>query len=581
MARGVGLSSRPAAVVAPPARGSFIQRGWAKASLLLLSIALLTLSFAPFKQFYLAWVALVPWLVVVRGCRSARSAFGWSWLAGVGFFAANMWWLAWVTGPGMLALLLILGLYWGLAGMLIGGARLLDLQGRSGLAPAPLAATSSLFLIATIWVATEWLRGTWPFGGLAWQYLGYTQSPALHQCQIADITGAYGVSFWVALVNAWVALLVLNRRRLPGLVTAGVAVGIALMAVAAYGFYRFSQKTTRPGPMVMVVQPDYPQSNSGEKGADLSEILRFHLEHTKAALAREPKTDLVVWSETMMPPLNASAIERLHDPSGSTLPEVAQGRIDALAERSGAAFLVGGMYWDGWVDRGAAGWRQTQERNSAYFFVPGPSGATLRYDKVHLVPFGEYIPFQTTFPPLYHLLLTFSPYPKDYIWLTPGAPDALTVFSLRSGWRFVTPICFEDLDGPLLRRMFQPPPGQTRKRADFIVNITNDGWFRFSEMPQHLQAAIFRSIENRAPTARSVNTGISGFIDSVGRTYGLVPAGRGGVSIARVDPDERLTFYTRFGDVFAYICAALTALMAARAIGEWWKQRGQAKEAGA
>lgn len=569
MRQAIRPSPGPAAA-APPTGAAFVRRWWGKTLMLIVSVALLTFSFAPFGQFYLAWVALVPWLLVIHSCRSTPRAFVWGWAGGVGFFTANMWWLAWVTGPGMVALLLILGLYWGLAAAVIRGARLLGPQDGSN---RRLPATVSIFGIAGIWVASEWLRGTWPFGGLAWQYLGHSQSPILLFCQIADLAGAFGVCFWVALLNAWAALLALNRGRFEGLRSSGIAVAIVLVIVAAYGFYRLGQKTTHPGPTVLVVQPNYPQSNSGEKGADLAEILNFHLEQTKAALAAHPKVDLVVWSETMMPPLNPSALDRFHNPSEATLPEVAQARIAALAERSGAAFLVGGMYWGKWIDRGATGWRETERRNSAYFFVPGQSAADLRYDKVHLVPFGEYIPFQSTFPPLYRLLLLFSPYPKDYIWLTPGADDALTVFSLKSGWRFVTPICFEDLVGPLLSRMFRPDASDGRKRADFIVNITNDGWFRFSEMPQHLQAAVFRSIENRAPTARSVNTGISGFVDSLGRPYGLIPAGQEGVSVARIDLDNRLTFYTCFGDVFAYICAAVSTLIAVGAIAGWWRRR--------
>ena len=105
--------------------------------------------------------------------------------------------------------------------------------------------------------------------------------------------------------------------------------------------------------------------------------------------------------------------------------------------------------------------------------------------------------------------------------------------------------------------MFKPD-GMGRKRADFIVNITNDGWFKYNEMPQHLQAAVFRSIENRVPTARSVNTGISGFIDSVGRITGTIPAETTGTSAATVFLDDRITLYTRFGDIFAYICVAAT-----------------------
>jgi apolipoprotein N-acyltransferase len=247
--------------------------------------------------------------------------------------------------------------------------------------------------------------------------------------------------------------------------------------------------------------------------------------------------------------------------------------LQSLVTRYHTALLAGGMYQSDWYLKETSEgrlWVHRDRRNAAYFVAPG-GGAEPRYDKIHLVPFGEYLPFKSAIPPLYHLFLALSPYPEEYT-LTAGTPDAMTVFRLRPDWRFVTPICFEDMDGELVRRMFKAPDG-AGKRADFIVNITNDGWFRFNEMPQHLQAAIFRSIENRVPTARSVNTGISGFVDSLGRTHDLIPAGNEGTSIATLDLDSRVTFYTRFGDLFAYACAAATFLWAVGGIVRWWKHR--------
>src|SRR5699024_751841 len=136
-----------------------------------------------------------------------------------------------------------------------------------------------------------------------------------------------------------------------------------------------------------------------------------------------------------------------------------------------------------------------------------------------------------------------------------GPADALTVFPLQSAAgesRFVAPICFDDIDSALIRKMFRGPPagasdgGGSGKRADFIDNLTNDGWFRWSEQPQHLQHALFRSIENRAPTARAVNTGVSGFIDSCGRVGKTVPVGTIGTATQQLVLDRRVTFYTRF-----------------------------------
>jgi apolipoprotein N-acyltransferase len=209
---------------------------------------------------------------------------------------------------------------------------------------------------------------------------------------------------------------------------------------------------------------------------------------------------------------------------------------------------------------------------------------------------------------LYRFILSLSPYSEEFF-LTPGDVGAMVVFDLAKvapgttppgttapattgpasapsdarasatrlsgGWRFVTPICFEDIDPLLVGKMFRTKGGG--KGADFIVNITNDGWFKYNQMPQHLQAARFRSIENRAPTARSVNTGISGFVDSFGRTYGLVPAGTEGVSVQRLSLDSRFTLYTRWGDAFAAVCALVTAAVIGWSLVRWWKARAVRK----
>jgi apolipoprotein N-acyltransferase len=454
-------------------------------------------------------------------------------------------------------------------------------------------------MIAAIWVGFEWFHGTWPLGGLAWGYLGQSQTPALALCQIADITGVFGVSFVVVMVNAWVSMLALRWPRLsnrvarapaePGssgaetrgsagaspsrsgsswaLIPAGLAVAVALAANLGYGLFRLSQHPTTPGPRVLVVQPSYPQSNNGEKGASPREILEFHVRMTRKALADNPSVDLVVWSETMMPPINQESLDYARIHSFEVSWDQARQQVAALSREFKVEMLVGGVYYDQWGIKGDR-YVPADRRNSAYFFTPAGM-ENLRYDKIHLVPFGETLPFKTGFPPLYALFVSLSPYSDEFT-LTAGPADAMTVFQMRQGWRFVSPICFEDLDGPLLRRMLAPQDG--RKRADFIVNITNDGWFKVNEMPQHLENAVFRSIENRVPTARSVNAGVSGFIDSSGRTSGVIGAWREGVSVETLTLDSRITFYARFGDVFAYLCAAASAVLLVVTLVRWWRK---------
>ena len=578
-------------------------RWYVRLGLLVISTALLTASFAPANQFYLSWFGLVPWLIVLHSTRSQRSAFFWSWLAGTFFFIANMWWMVYVTSYGMVALMAILGLYWGYAGIIIRGAGLLGTgkgsslrienressMGDSGSQPPVLHPLSSTLnslsttlhpppstfnllrplLIAAIWIAaSEWFRGTWPWHGLPWLYLGSTQTPALFLCQIADITGVAGLSFMIVVINAWVAMWIINGFSLRGLIPSGMMTASLLLGVAVYGLYRMHTEPALlcAGPSVMVVQSNFPQSNSGAKGASPNDLFQFHMKTTDQALATQHQTDLVVWSETMMPPLNPQATREYPDSYGYVSES-----ISALAHDAHAGLLTGAESASQFDAKG----EPKERRNSAYLYDRSGHQFPEHYDKIHLVPYGEFIPFRDSVPALYHLAIHFGPPDMEAYALVPGNEQHLTVFPLEkdqpgSAWHFVTPVCFEDIDADICADMFRPEPNTPKlKRADFLVNITNDGWFKANENSQHLQAAIFRSIENRAPTARSVNTGISGFIDPLGHTYGLIPAHSQGTSTQLLQIDPRVTVFTRVGPLFSWICAGVTVLIIAAALVSW------------
>jgi apolipoprotein N-acyltransferase len=545
---------------------------------------MLTLALAPAKQFYLAWFGLVPWLWVVRDAKTTRRAFFWSWLAGTAFFGMNLWWLVYVTVPGAITLVIYLGLYWGFAAMIV--RRWL----RRETPRAPAALLALVLGFATVWAGLEFVRGNL-FTGLPWLYLGHTQSPLLIACQIADVFGVYGISFCVAAVNALVFLYFVTPAR-PSLGMATAAVGGLWLASCLYGALRLSptsalgQSTT-----VLVVQPNYPQSNKGEKGASEAEMLQFHLDATTAGVQQAAKVgkhvDLVCWSETVMPGLNEyyramwrgiPLIDRdkkeLEHDRGATLDQMAA-KVGDLARDLHISVLTGGVY-EADLDEHRGIFRD--RRNSAYLFLADGSLAAERYDKIHLVPFGEFIPFKhsTWFHWLYTFFNSFSPYDFDYT-LTAGPDDSPAVFTIpppqprgTAPVRFVAPICFEDIDSRLVARMFR---GDGRKRADLIVNLTNDGWFKYNENPQHLQAAIFRSIENRAPTARSVNTGISAVIDSCGRVTERVAQSTAGSAFGSVVLDPRYTLYSRWGDWFAGLCVLVTAAFGVRGTVRWYRTR--------
>ena len=529
------------------------------AGLVILSAVLLSLAFAPFGQFYFAWIALVPWLWVVNRSRRPWTAFCWSWLGGTCFYAANMWWLAAVTSYGMAAVVVYCGVYWGLTAWFVRRAKLLEAN--------PLIAIP---LVAAIWTTSEFARGNL-LTGLPWLYVGHSQAPVLVMCQIADAFGAYGVTFWVVAVNVLVALFLI-RGRSRTLLPAAAGIGGMVLLILIYGIWRMNQQTTSPGPTVLVVQSNYPQSNSGAKGADSDELFNFHLDHTRAAaVAAGPlRLNLAVWSETTVQwPLNHEALDQYTRitprPFGDEI-KSARDRLSALARDQHLGILVGMVRWDKFkfIERdGKSLPLPTDKRNTAFFIAPDGSladGPGQRYDKIHLVPFGEYIPLYDTF--LRSVFLALGPKYYDEYQLQNGLDNGMTVFHLPgpSGqdWKFVTPICFEDIDSRLCAAMFRPG-ADGLKRAQFMVNLTNDGWFLAGENQMHLQAAAFRCIENRAPMARSVNTGVSGFIDSVGRMENLLPARTEGTSFMQLTLDSRLSMYTRWGDFFAWMCVLAAA----------------------
>jgi apolipoprotein N-acyltransferase len=306
---------------------------------------------------------------------------------------------------------------------------------------------------------------------------------------------------------------------------------------------------SRPGPRVMVVQPNHPHLRGGAKSVTWQEQEQFHFNTTRAAL-RDKQVDLVVWSETVLPPMNIEARRMTRDPRLST---GIHEDLLALCRQHNTAIVFGAyalLKFEG-VESTA------DVRNSTYFY--SADAAVARYDKIHLVPFSEILPFKQSIPWLYNLLWRFAAYAVDYpITGAIESEKTLSVFTLQSDCRLVTPICFEDTDGRLVARMFRPSrdTDASRKRADILVNVTNDGWFRGAEKWQHFQSAIFRSIENRVPTARADNTGISGFVDSVGRVdrATLMVEGMSGTSDREVKLDSRVTIYTRIGDVFAAGC---------------------------
>lgn len=588
-----------------PAASRPLRRG----GLMVLAVLLLTLAYEPFGQWYLAWVAMVPWLLAMREVASVRAAFAWGWMSGLVFFGVNLWWLWTATIPGMVALCLYFALYWGLAAALLRGLGLTGVGGALGRKRTGDSADGvifawrlslSLVLVPAVWISTEWLRA-YVISGFPWMLLGHSQSPVPVLCQVADATGVFGISACIMLVNGLIAMAMNPAYRRRPLMAPAALTAMCCGLLVGYGAFRLWETTPIPGPRVMVVQSNHPQLRGGARTVSRDVAMAFHAETTSTALAAAP-ADLVVWSEAVMPPLNAEARGELSGTDGGRSMQRTHEQIVEIVANSGNA-LVTGAYWVGGWKREGGSVFATDIRNSVYLYAPGRPEADARYDKTELVLFSEKVPFQNGPRFAHRIMLWLSP-PVASQPLTPGDAEHITVFTIRASsppvsaatrpqagvtrradpasppaeFRFVTPICLENIFPRFISRMIGSDGGEG-KRADFIVNISNDGWFSPMERRQHLQQVVFRCIENRVPQARACNTGISGFIDSCGRVFKTLPAGTDGTAVAVMPLDDRTTLYARHGDWFACVCLlGVASAIAARALF-WLRARSARRNA--
>jgi apolipoprotein N-acyltransferase len=463
-------------------------------------------SFHPLNLGFLGWVALIPLLVYAKG------AGGWkpfllAWLGGSLAFGVSLSWL-WYTSP--LAPFFV-GLYKGLF-----VAAFVSIVRRLGTMSAPVA-----------WVALECVRGHL-LGGLPWFLLGYTQHEATHLVQIADLGGVWLVSALVAFVNA---ALVDGRRWARQ--TAAAAVALAFV----YGALRISTIETRGGPLLAVVQPNIPQDVKKMMLQDDREAMDSYAKHvrlTREAAGRKP--DLIVWPEAAIYKGLVWDVRRKEWDREWKWHRA----VEAPARETGNPVLVGVLVVEGeWVrlEDGREKWRTSGSTNSAVVVDPR-RGLGERYDKVHLVPFGEYIPFSGTLPFVRSIVEGFS---GLTLWDT-RAGEGFPVWE-SGGVRYGVQICFEGIFPEISRTI-------ARNGAAFSVNISNDGWFRASaELDQMLAMARFRAIECRIGFVRATNTGISAFIDPDGRVTARIEGKETeGVLAARPGVTATFSLYRELGD---------------------------------
>ena len=501
----------------------------------LVSVACISAGFAPLNLFWLVWIGVALWVWRVTLMLSTLRACAFGYATGLVYFLANFSWLWSATRSGHVVVALILAVYFALLAAIVFRAR-------------ALSSWKFALVVAAAWAASDYLHGV-VMGGFPWLFLGHTQSRLLVVCQIADLTGAIGLSFWAALVGTTLLCLITRRRESMPLF---ILTPVITLAMVIYGMIRMDYTTTPSNLRIALVQPNHVHLAGGAKPLTQAELVEYHLKRSDRIDA-----DLIVWSETTMPALNVEARTEPGLGSGPFLNRVHQ-QLGDFARTRDAHLVAGGYYVGGW--QGTLGKRSaTDIRNSVYLYAP--DGRETRYDKVNLVPFAEYVTFHDSWPWMHRQLQRFATaaYATGYR-LTAGVEAKALEVSVRGRtFRFATPICFEDTVGSFVASFFAPD-ANGRKGADAILNITNDGWFNAQEKHQHLQIAIFRSIENRVPTARVSNTGISAFLDSSGRVTSSVGVFRDEILSGTISVDDRVTVYTRFGEWFSWACVIATAL---------------------
>ena len=503
---------------------------------------LLYLSFAPYEVAESAWIALVPLLVVSRGA-SVRRAFELGVLSGAVFWLPSIVWLTRVTVGGWIGLALYCALY---CGFFAAGSALWLRRWGCGSWIRNLA---YMLFASALWAGLEWARSTW-FSGFPWNPLGATQYRNAALLQIAAWGGVGAISALAVWVNAGLALTVAQyierrgqwgRRPHPEIIASFLVVAL----VFAWGAKRL--RSTEPGldPLrVALIQTHIPQDEKwDEEKVDL--IYSRLRTLTKGAL-RAGKSDLIIWPETALPDDVADS-----QPSYSLVYELVT---------NGVPLLVGSMDTR-WPETGSATYY-----NSSFLF--DARGVPLDvYDKQHLVPFGEYLPF----PRLLSFLRALTPIGESF-----SAGATATVFRLPGRETpFSALICFEDTL-PVFAR------SAVRNGARMLINQTNDAWFDpYAASRQHMIQSILRAVENGVPLVRVANTGVSCVIDRRGVVTALLAGENGsfrvaGFKLAEVRPSRAempLTFYTRNGDALvvlpglAAIALALVLLWLERRAG--------------
>jgi apolipoprotein N-acyltransferase len=498
-----------------------------------LSGLLLVACFPKLNGHALVWVACLPLLAALVSERHAARAFGVAYLSGAIFLAGSCYWFVGVMerygrlNPalafGVLGLFVfVFSFFFGVFGLVIGGVA----RASPGVA---------LALSPFLWVTIELAR-TYLITGFPWNLLGYAvQASGLRQ--LASVTAVYGLSFLAVATSAllaWLSLAAKARRAWMALCLWSALLVVTHLALAP--------PALSPGPnLSLLLQPNVPLDESVMEGwapwrdpTQLKQLVDmtvsavahgYHAVTSEHAGRPAGAPALIVWAE------NPAPFFFTRDPVFRTA-------VESMARLARAYVVVNTV--------NPVGPDNAQATNSAV--VLDPDGRLLlMYDKIHLVPFGEYVPAWAFPGRVGKITSEVGNYvPGSSYRVAPTPQGGIGVF-----------ICYEAIFPQLVRRL-------TRAGAGVLVNISNDAWYGDSAAAfQHLEMARLRAIENGRYLLRATNDGITAVIDPYGRVAAQIPRHQATVMLARFDYSTRKTFYTAHGDVFAWLCVAVTAVLIA------------------
>jgi apolipoprotein N-acyltransferase len=494
----------------------------------LLSGILLILSFPNFDLEFLAWFALVPLLYSIEG-KGLVHSFKLGFLTGVVSFLGILYWIIVAVHtygnipliPSAFILLLLIGYLSLFIGAFTFFARFIQMH--SGF--------QTVLFTPMLWVALEYLR-SFLLTGFPWANLGYSQYLHLPFIQMADITGTYGLSFIILLVNAMLFRVLLQWPKKAFPVKEVAFTVLMLLGFLIYGYVKMGvvdrEMIGNPSLKVGLVQGNIDQSVKWDESFQMETLKIYNKLSSKVA---EEKPDLILWPETATPFFFQDAKQY-------------QSFVLDIPKKTNAFLLFGAPSYK--IQKG-----KVNHYNSAY--LVSPLGELVgKYDKIHLVPFGEYVPLQD-------LLFRIGSLGEGIGDFKPG--KEIFNFSLPQG-QFGVLICFEIIFPDLSRRF-------VKKGANFLVTITNDAWFGRTSAPyQHFSMATFRAVENRVFIARAANTGITGFIDPRGKILR-----QGGIFTEEaihgtIRLSKNKTFYTLYGDIFAWLCSAFSIFLLAYSLSK-------------